>query len=94
LLRLRLPILIRSLVALLVNGNGHELVGARLALALVLHSPRRALEVAGFTLGLASWLLVMVAALDAVLGLGIFPADPPHEQLIGPVDQDIAPPER
>jgi hypothetical protein len=67
---------------------------ARLALELVIRSPRRTLEVAGFILGLASWLLATVGILGSTLGLGIFPAEPPHEQPLGPVDQEIAPPER
>jgi hypothetical protein len=72
-LKLRLSVLLRALSSLVLNGNGHELVGARLALELVLRFPRRTLEVAGFTVALLSWLLVAVGVVDAVLGLGVFP---------------------
>lgn len=70
---LRLSVLLRALSSLLLNGNGREFVGARLALELVIRWPRRTLEVAGYTLALLSWLLVMVAVVDQVAELGIFP---------------------
>jgi hypothetical protein len=73
-MRLRLHVLARRFLSLLLNGsNGPELIGTRLALELVIRWPRRTLEVAGFTLALLSYALVMVGVVGVVLGIEILP---------------------
>jgi hypothetical protein len=72
-LRARLHVLLRALASLVLNGNGHELVGTRLVLEVVIRWPRRALEGIAFTTAFLAYALVLVAVVDVSFGLGIFP---------------------
>jgi hypothetical protein len=72
-MRLRLSVLLRSVSSLVLNGNGHELTGTRLALELVMRWPRRTLEVARYALAILSYLVVMVRVMGVVLGVELLP---------------------